>query len=68
MPAHLVGEFPHEKINGDQIEYYVTPGSTAPMRRRERSGRLCHWILEVHLIDTERGIGGFYEELLDLPA
>lgn len=65
--GHLVGEFPHEKINGDEIEYYITTGSTDPMRRLDRSGRLCHWILEVHLVDPERRIGGFTEELLDLP-
>ncbi|MEU7875714.1 hypothetical protein [Dactylosporangium sp. NPDC049140] len=27
---------------------------------------LCHWILEVHLVDRCRGFGGFYEQLLDL--
>jgi Xaa-Pro aminopeptidase len=64
--GHLVGEFPHERINGDEIEYYITPGSTDPMRRRDRAGRQCHWILEVHLVDRARGFGGFYEELLDL--
>lgn len=64
--GHLVGEFPHEKIDGDQIEYYITPGSTKPMRRADRSGRACHWILEIHLVDRERGIGGFYEQLLDI--
>jgi Xaa-Pro dipeptidase len=25
-----------------------------------------HWILEIHLVDRALGIGGFYEELLDL--
>jgi Xaa-Pro aminopeptidase len=64
--GHLVGEFPHERINGDEIGYYITPGSTEPMRRLDRAGRLCHWILEVHLVDRARGFGGFYEELLDL--
>jgi Xaa-Pro aminopeptidase len=64
--GHLVGEFPHERINGDEIEYYITTGSDEPMRRRDRAGRLCHWILEVHLVDRDRGFGGFHEELLDL--
>jgi Xaa-Pro aminopeptidase len=64
--GHLVGEFPHEKIDGDQIESYIAPGSTAPMRRTDRAGRTCHWILEVHLVDRAAEIGGFYEELLDL--
>jgi Xaa-Pro dipeptidase len=64
--GHLVGQFPHEKIAGDDIESYIAPGSDQPMRRSDRTGRTCHWILEVHLIDRERQIGGFYEELLDL--
>jgi len=34
------------------------------MRRTDRSGRQCHWILEVHLVDREREIGGFFEQLL----
>ncbi len=36
------------------------------MRRRDKAGRLCHWILEIHLTDTARRFGGFYEQLLDL--
>jgi Xaa-Pro aminopeptidase len=64
--GHLVGEFPHERINGDEIGYYITTGSDEPMRRHDHAGRLCHWILEVHLVDRDRGFGGFHEELLDL--
>lgn len=67
IAGHLVGEFPHERISGDEIESYIAPGSTQPMRRNDRSGRVCHWILEVHLVDPARGFGGFHEELLDLP-
>jgi Xaa-Pro aminopeptidase len=66
IAGHLVGQFPHEKIAGDDIGSYIAPGSDQPMRRTDRSGRACHWILEVHLVDRERQIGGFYEELLDL--
>jgi Xaa-Pro aminopeptidase len=66
IAGHLVGEFPHEKIAGDAIESYIAPGSDNPMRRTDRTGRVCHWILEVHLTDPERRFGGFYEELLDL--
>lgn len=64
--GHLVGEFPHEKIAGDAIESYIAPGSDHPMRRTDRTGQVCHWILEVHLTDPARGFGGFYEELLDI--
>ena len=37
------------------------------MRRKDPSGRRCHWILEIHLIDPARGYGWFYEQLVDLP-
>ncbi len=66
IAGHLVGEFPHVKIAGDDIESYIAPGSDQPMRRTDRAGRSCHWILEVHLVDRDRQIGGFYEELLDI--
>ena len=64
--GHLVGEFPHESIDGDKIDSYIAPGSDGPMRRTDRVGRACHWILEVHLVDRERQIGGFFEQLLTI--
>lgn len=67
IAGHLVGEFPHKKIAGPGIEWYIMPGSDKPMRRTDPRGRVCHWILEIHLVDRERGFGGFYEQLLDLP-
>ena len=66
IAGHLVGQFPHETIDGDRIESYIAPGSDNPMRRNDANGQICHWILEVHLVDRERQIGGFFEELLDL--
>jgi Xaa-Pro aminopeptidase len=64
--GHLVGEFPHEKINGDDIDCYITRGSDLPMRRPDKAGHECHWILEVHLIEPTGKFGGFFEQLLDL--
>ena len=68
IAGHLVGQFPHEKIAGDRAGNYIMPGSREPMRRTDRTGRACHWILEVHLVDRGRQIGGFHEELLDLAS
>jgi Xaa-Pro aminopeptidase len=64
--GHLVGEFPHEEIDGEDVESYITPDNTTPMRRRDKAGQVCHWILEIHLTDAAGGFGGFYEQLLDL--
>jgi Xaa-Pro aminopeptidase len=66
IAGHLVGEFPHEDNEGDHMHSCIMPGSIGPMRGRDRVGRICHWILEIHLVDRAREIGGFYEELLDL--
>ncbi|WP_299570000.1 M24 family metallopeptidase [uncultured Williamsia sp.] len=66
IAGHLVGEFPHKHISGAEIDCYVAPGSTQPMRRRDRAGLECHWILEVHLVDRDAQIGGFVEQLLDI--
>ena len=66
--GHLVGEFPHETIDGEKIASYIAPGNTDVMRRTDRTERQCHWILEVHLVDRDRRIGGFFEQLLTLRA
>jgi Xaa-Pro aminopeptidase len=64
--GHLVGEFPHVTLDKVRTHNLITPGSDKPMRRLDPEGRRPHWILEVHLVDRERQIGGFYEELLTL--
>jgi Xaa-Pro dipeptidase len=66
--GHLVGEFPHLRIDGDKLESYIAPANTNPMRRVDPVGRDCHWILEIHLVDREGGFGGFFEQLLDVPS
>jgi len=64
--GHLVGEFPHELIDGERTDSYITPGNHTVMRTVDAGGRRCHWILEVHLVDRGRGFGGFCEQLLTL--
>lgn len=66
IAGHLVGKFPHRRIAGEKVESYIAPGSRGPMRRRDSTGNVCHWILEVHLVDRGRQIGGFFEQLLTL--
>jgi Xaa-Pro aminopeptidase len=64
--GHLVGEFPHENFAGPKTGSMITTRNDRPMRRLDPSGRVGHWILEIHLVDRAREIGGFYEELLSL--
>jgi len=66
IAGHLVGQLPHEKISPGETGNMIMPGSDEPMRRPDAAGLSCHWILEVHLVNRGRQIGGFYEELLDI--
>jgi hypothetical protein len=36
----------------------------ARMNALGENGKPRHWILEIHFVDRERGIGGFIAELL----
>jgi Xaa-Pro aminopeptidase len=62
--GHLVGEFPHVTLDAARTHNLLMRGSTKPMRRLDPQGRQPHWVLEVHLVDRDRQVGGFYEELL----
>jgi Xaa-Pro aminopeptidase len=65
--GHLVGQYPHDDVDGPRSSSYLMAGNTEPIRRLDREGRRAHWILEVHLVDPRRGFGGFVEALLTLP-
>lgn len=64
--GHLVGEFPHENFSPDRRHNLLAKGNNIPLRTTDPSGRVAHWILEIHLVDRAKEIGGFYEELLTL--
>jgi Xaa-Pro aminopeptidase len=64
IAGHLIGQFPHERIADDKVTLYLHPKSHLPMRSLDEHGQKRHWILEIHFIDKEHEIGGFYEELL----
>jgi Xaa-Pro dipeptidase len=64
IAGHLIGQFPHERIADDKVSLYVHPKSNLPMRSLNEQGQKRHWILEIHFVDREHEIGGFYEELL----
>jgi hypothetical protein len=42
----------------------IMPGNDNPLESVDPAGRRRHWILEIHLVDRAREIGGFYKELL----
>lgn len=62
--GHLIGEFPHERIQGDEVENYIHRENKVRMRDLDKNGQPRDWILEVHFIDRKLEIGGFFEQLL----
>ena len=62
--GHLVGKFPHEKIHNEKKLNYIHPDNHLPMKANDENDQLRDWILEIHFIDRDLEIGGFYEQLL----
>ena len=62
--GHLVGKFPHEKIHNEKKLNYIHPDNHLPMKANDENDQLRDWILEIHFIDSNLEIGGFYEQLL----
>ena len=60
--GHLIGHFPHERDPAKRFS--IRHGNNLSLREADANGRERHWILEVHLVDRSRQIGGFYEQLL----
>lgn len=62
--GHLIGNFPHETIQGEEIENYIHPDNLKIMNDSDVNGLSREWILEIHFIDKLEEIGGFHEQLL----
>jgi Xaa-Pro aminopeptidase len=64
LAGHLIGEFPHERLEPGNYGLYVHPGNPNDMFLPDASGNQREWILEIHFVDREKKIGGFFEQLL----
>lgn len=62
--GHLIGNFPHEKLQGDELDNYIHSENHKRMRDLDSKGAPRDWILEIHFIDRGRRFGGFFEQLL----
>ena len=62
--GHLIGKFPHERIQGEKTLNYIHPDNHTPMNAPDKNGNPRDWILEIHFIDESLKIGAFYEQLL----
>jgi Xaa-Pro dipeptidase len=64
IAGHLIGNFPHDKIEGESRDNYVHVENQKDMHDPGVLGTKREWILEIHFVDLEKQIGGFYEQFL----
>jgi Xaa-Pro dipeptidase len=64
--GHLVGHFPHETMPGEPKPLSIRSGNSLRLNEADANGARRHWILEIHFVDPQRQIGGFFEELLTI--
>jgi Xaa-Pro aminopeptidase len=64
LAGHLIGEFPHERLEPGNYQLYVHPENHTDMFSPDERGNKREWILELHFVDREKQIGGFFEQLL----
>lgn len=64
IAGHIIGKFPHEKLDPAMNDLYVHPENNKSMMEPDENGNKREWILEIHFVDREKEIGGFFEQLL----
>ena len=60
--GHLIGKFPHKNIKGEKVTSYLHPENHTILKNQKKIN--FFWILEIHFVDYEKKVGGFYEQLL----
>lgn len=64
LAGHLIGQFPHERLESKNYGLYVHPENPNDMFLPDANGNKRHWILEIHFVNLEKQIGGFFEQVL----
>lgn len=64
IAGHLIGNFPHEKIESESRDNYIHEDNHKDMFAPGVLGTKREWILEIHFVDVEKQIGGFFEQFL----
>jgi Xaa-Pro dipeptidase len=62
--GHLVGNFPHETLLGEDTINYIHPDNKELMSNVDILGNERFWIYEIHFVDRSLEIGGFHEQFV----
>jgi Xaa-Pro dipeptidase len=64
IAGHLIGKFPHERLEPGDYNLYIHPQNHNSMFNLDELGNKRNWILELHFVHREKQIGSFFEQLL----
>ncbi len=64
--GHIIGRFPHEQpdLKGD-LSLDVHPDNHNSILLLDKHGNRRQWVLEIQFVDKAKGIGAFYEQMLN---
>ena len=65
IAGHIIGEFPHESLEKEDKTNYIHAENNQSMAAKNKKGEQKEWILEIHFVNTEMEIGGFFEQLIN---
>ena len=54
----------YEKLEKEDKTNYIHSDNHQNMFENDKENRVRNWILEIHFVDEEKQIGGFFEQLL----
>ena len=65
IAGHIVGKYPHEQPpDPKSFDLDVHPDNHNDIFLRDAQGNKRHWILEIHFVDKENKMGGYFEQLI----
>jgi len=64
IAGHIIGQYPHEKLEKENKSNYIHPQNHSNMNGLNAKGEKKNWILEIHFVDRNKKIGGFFEQLM----
>ena len=66
--GHIIGRFPHEQPDkgaANQLSLDVHPDNHDSILLLDKHGNRRQWVLEIQFVDRAKGVGAFYEQLLN---
>lgn len=64
IAGHILGRYPHEQPDDPaDLCLDIHPDNHTEIFQLDKHGEKRHWLLELHFVDRQRGIGAFFEQL-----